>query len=168
MRLTVLFGPPAVGKLTVARELVALTGAKLFHNHFVVDTLTSVFDFGSEPFVRLREQMWLDVFSAAAAEGQDLVFTFAPETTVQPGFVERARAAVEPARRDREQLAAWGDKQRTLSQRPGRARYAVRTVRGTCGTAEAGTRTQYVQYAGPWGQAALRLRYVPNAGGGCA
>ena len=28
------------------------------------------------------------------------------------------------------------------------------------GTAEAGTRTQYVQCAGPWGQAALRLRYT--------
>jgi hypothetical protein len=39
------------------------------------------------------------------------------------------------------------------------------TVRGTYGTPEAGTRTQYVQYAGPWGQAALRPRYVPNAGG---
>ena len=39
------------------------------------------------------------------------------------------------------------------------------TVRGTYGTAEAGTRTQYVQYAGPWGQAALRLRYAPNAYG---
>ena len=26
--------------------------------------------------------------------------------------------------------------------------------------AEAGTRTQYVQYVGPWGQAALRLWYV--------
>ena len=32
------------------------------------------------------------------------------------------------------------------------------TTRGTYGTAEAGTRTQYVQYVGPWGQAALRLR----------
>ena len=39
------------------------------------------------------------------------------------------------------------------------------TVRGTYGTPEAGTRTQYVQYVVPWGQAALRLRYVPNAGG---
>ena len=39
------------------------------------------------------------------------------------------------------------------------------TVRGTYGTAEAGTRTQHVQYAGPWGQAAPRVRYVPNAGG---
>ena len=39
------------------------------------------------------------------------------------------------------------------------------TARGTYSTAEAGTRTPYVQYVGPWGQAALRLRYVPNAGG---
>ena len=39
------------------------------------------------------------------------------------------------------------------------------TVRGTYPTPEAGTCTPYVQYVGPWGQAALRLRYVPNAGG---
>ena len=39
------------------------------------------------------------------------------------------------------------------------------TVRGTYPTPEAGTRTQYVLYVGPWGQAALRLRYVHNAGG---
>ena len=39
------------------------------------------------------------------------------------------------------------------------------TVRGTYGTAVAGTRTPYVQYVAPWGQAALCVRYVPNAGG---
>ena len=39
------------------------------------------------------------------------------------------------------------------------------TVRGTYPTPEAGTRTQYVLYVGPWGQAALRFRYVHNAGG---
>ena len=41
----------------------------------------------------------------------------------------------------------------------------VATVPGTYPTPEAGTRTQYVLYVGPWGQAALRLRYVHNAGG---
>ena len=41
----------------------------------------------------------------------------------------------------------------------------VATVRGTCPTPEAGTRTPYVLYVGPWGQAALCVRYVHNAGG---
>ena len=39
------------------------------------------------------------------------------------------------------------------------------TVRGTYGPAEAGARTQYVRYVAPWGQAALRLWYVHDAGG---
>ena len=39
------------------------------------------------------------------------------------------------------------------------------TPRGTYGTPVAGTRTQYVQYVWPQGQAALRLWYVPYAGG---
>lgn len=96
MKLVFLYGPPAVGKLTVARELAALTGYKLFHNHLVVDALTAVFDFGSDAFIVLRERFWIDVMSAAAATGVDgLIFTFAPERTVTAAFVDRLRDAVE-------------------------------------------------------------------------
>ena len=49
MKLIFLHGLPGVGKLTVARQLAALTGFKLFHNHLTVDLVTSVFEFGSEP-----------------------------------------------------------------------------------------------------------------------
>jgi hypothetical protein len=73
----------------------ALVGYPVFHNHLVVDALTTVFPFGSEPFVRLREQFWLQVFADAARAGRSLTFTFAPEATVPPGFPARARAAVE-------------------------------------------------------------------------
>jgi hypothetical protein len=58
--------------------------------------LTTVFPFGSEPFVRLREQFWLQVFADAARIDRSLTFTFAPEATVQPGFPNRVRAVVEP------------------------------------------------------------------------
>lgn len=91
-KLVFLFGPPAVGKLTIARELAARTGLALFHNHLVVDTLLAVFPFGSEPFVRLREQFWLAVLADAARDGVSLIFTFAPEPTVAPDFPARARA----------------------------------------------------------------------------
>ena len=46
MKLVFLYGPPAVGKFTVAKELAALTGFKLFHNHLTVDVATSIFEHG--------------------------------------------------------------------------------------------------------------------------
>ncbi len=97
MRLVFIHGPAASGKLTVARELAALTGLPLFHNHLVVDALLAVFPFGSPGFVELREAMWMDVFRAAAAEGRSLIFTFHPEASVAPDFPARVVALVEAA-----------------------------------------------------------------------
>lgn len=89
MQLVFLYGPPAAGKLTVARLLAEETGFALFHNHLVVDAVHAVFPFGSSNFVRLREQFWLDVIGAAAAEDRSLIFTFQPEPTVSPDFPQR-------------------------------------------------------------------------------
>ena len=75
MRLVYVYGPPGVGKLTVARELVALTGFKLFHNHLTVNLVRSVFPFNSEPYVRLMRQFRRDMLAEAARSGIDLVFT---------------------------------------------------------------------------------------------
>jgi hypothetical protein len=69
MKLIFLYGLPATGKLAVAVELAAMTGYKLFHNHLVVDLLLSVFEFGSPPFVEMREEIWLSVFEQLHAEG---------------------------------------------------------------------------------------------------
>jgi chloramphenicol 3-O-phosphotransferase len=93
LKLVVLYGLPAAGKLTVARELAELTGYRLFHNHLAVDLLLSVFDFGSPAFVELREQIWLSVFERAAPL-DGLIFTFAPEATVRPEFLTRAETVV--------------------------------------------------------------------------
>lgn len=96
MDLVFVYGPAAVGKLTVARALAQRTGLRLFHNHLVVDALLAVFPFGSPAFVQLRERMWLDVFEAAARAGVSLIFTFAPENTVSHGFPEAAAARIAP------------------------------------------------------------------------
>ncbi len=94
MQLIFLYGQAAVGKLTVARKLAALTGYALFHNHLVVDAVGAVFPFGSSDFVRLRERFWLDVMGAAARDDRSLIFTFAPEPSVAPDFPERVAALV--------------------------------------------------------------------------
>lgn len=97
MKLVFIHGPAAAGKLTVGRALHELTGLRLFHNHLVVDTLLSVFPFGTPSFVALREQIWLSVFEAAAKDGISTIFTFAPEATVNPGFIDKAVSTIQNA-----------------------------------------------------------------------
>jgi hypothetical protein len=98
MTLVVLHGPPACGKLTVARELSRLTGYKLFHNHLTVDLLLAVFEFASPPFVKLREEIWTSVMREAAAAGlPGLVFTFTPERSVSEDFLGRLAGEAEAA-----------------------------------------------------------------------
>src|SRR5918995_574132 len=88
MNLIFLHGMPGVGKLTVASELANLTGFRLFHNHLTVDLVLSVFEFGSQPFVELRERIWLDTFAQACdAKLEGLIFTFAFEKTVRDQFL---------------------------------------------------------------------------------
>ncbi|VTU38958.1 AAA family ATPase [Variovorax sp. RA8] len=97
MKLIFIYGPPASGKLTIARELSRITGLPVFHNHLIVDAVASIFPFGTDQFVRLREQMWLDVMREAAASQRSLIFTFAPEPTVASGFHNRAVDVVKVA-----------------------------------------------------------------------
>lgn len=73
MDLVFLHGRAAAGKLTTARALERRLGWPVFHNHLVVDLLTELFPFGSDPFVRLREQMWLSVIAEAVAVDRSLV-----------------------------------------------------------------------------------------------
>ena len=98
MKLVFLHGMPGVGKLTVARELAKLIGFKVFHNHLTVDLVTSLFEFGTQPFIELRERIWLDTFAhAAAANLNGLIFTFAFEKTVREEFITNATQTVEGA-----------------------------------------------------------------------
>src|SRR5215211_795705 len=87
-------GPVASGKYTVGNTLAELTGLPLFHNHLTVDLAAALFEFGSKPFVELREQIWLLAFEKAARAGQSFIFTFAPENTVRPSFIDEAETAV--------------------------------------------------------------------------
>jgi hypothetical protein len=98
VRLIFIYGMPATGKLTVARELAVKTGFKLFHNHLVVDMLLSVFEFGSPEFVQLREEIWLAVMKEACSAGSPgLIFTFAPERTVRLSFVSEVEKIISEA-----------------------------------------------------------------------
>src|SRR6266550_4063891 len=97
MMLVSIHGAPAVGKLTVARELSRLTGLPLFHNHLTVDLVSSLFAFGTPAFVSLREEIWLAAFAEAARSDLSLIFTFNPERTVNEKFIQKTTDIVEAA-----------------------------------------------------------------------
>jgi hypothetical protein len=69
------FGPPAVGKMTVGRAIADASDFRLFHNHHVLEPLLDVFDYGTPPFNRLLEEFRLRVLEEAATSGTDLVYT---------------------------------------------------------------------------------------------
>jgi shikimate kinase len=95
MKLIVLYGPPASGKYTLAKDLAEKTGFKLFHNHLTVDLLRSVFEFGTPDFFRLSQMMRLEIFAEAAKQKiSGVVFTFVYEKKADNDFIERLSTIV--------------------------------------------------------------------------
>ncbi len=75
MKLVFIYGPPAVGKYTVATELSKLTGYKLFHNHVTVDMVMTLFDFGSREFFELTDKFRLEMIDRASTKGMNVILT---------------------------------------------------------------------------------------------
>ena len=66
MNLLVIFGPPAVGKMTVGQEIAKLTGMKVFHNHMTIDLVHNFFDFGTPGFEKLVRSFRLELLEEVA------------------------------------------------------------------------------------------------------
>ncbi len=77
MKLIIIFGPQAVGKMTVGHELEKITGLKLFHGHMTIDLVSNFFNYSSKSGKRLvrlfREEIFKEV---AASELEGLIFTY--------------------------------------------------------------------------------------------
>lgn len=77
MKFILIFGPQAVGKMTVGQELAKITGLKLFHNHMTIDLVNPFFNFGSETGKRLVNTFRNEIFKAVAvSELEGLIFTY--------------------------------------------------------------------------------------------
>ena len=76
MRLILIFGPPAVGKMTVGREIAQRSNFRLFHNHHTIEPLVEVFGHGTPPFNTLNLEFRRRVIEEAARHDVDLIFTF--------------------------------------------------------------------------------------------
>lgn len=77
MHFIVIFGPPAVGKMTVGRALAQQTGFKLFHNHMTIELLLEFFPFEHPSFQTLVNEFRRRLFEeVAVSDLPGLIFTF--------------------------------------------------------------------------------------------
>ena len=70
--LVLLHGPPASGKLTIAKELSSLIGARVFHNHLTLDVAKALLNFGAPGFWELVHDLRLQSFRAYFENGTDI------------------------------------------------------------------------------------------------
>jgi hypothetical protein len=70
-----IFGPQAVGKMTVCQKLAEITRLKLFHNHMTIDLLEPLLGFTPEMW-RLANMFRREIFEAFVKSDQyGLIFT---------------------------------------------------------------------------------------------
>ncbi|MGY3717445.1 AAA family ATPase [Sutcliffiella cohnii] len=77
MKCVLIFGPQAVGKMTVGQELEKLTGLKLFHNHMTIDLVSHFFSYSTKEGKRLVNLFREEIFNEVAkSDLEGLIFTF--------------------------------------------------------------------------------------------
>jgi hypothetical protein len=77
MKFIVIFGPSAVGKMSVGQALAELADMKLYHNHMSIEAVRPIFDFGTPQFNRLVSLFRLETMKEAAkSDLKGIIFTF--------------------------------------------------------------------------------------------
>jgi len=77
MKCIIIFGPQAVGKMTVGQELVKITDLKLLHNHMTIDLALEFFPYGNQEQLRLSNLFREEIFkSVAGSDLEGMVFTY--------------------------------------------------------------------------------------------
>ena len=77
MKLIHLFGPQAVGKMTVGQELEKITDLKLFHNHMTIDLVAHFFDYSTKEGQMLVNSFRQQIFEAVAkSDLKGMIFTY--------------------------------------------------------------------------------------------
>lgn len=91
MKLLLILGNSAVGKMTVGQELTKLTPFRLFHNHMVIEPVLEVFgDFNTAVIGKLRNVIFEEF---AKSDNYGLIFTFmmAFDQQADWNYIERVK-----------------------------------------------------------------------------
>ena len=74
MKLVMIFGDAAVGKMTVGQELAKITDLRLFHNHMTIEPVIEIFGYFDGDVTKRLRQVYFEEF--AKSENYGMIFTF--------------------------------------------------------------------------------------------
>ncbi|MBQ2668461.1 MAG: AAA family ATPase [Clostridia bacterium] len=74
MKLVLLFGDGAVGKMTVGQELMKITDLRLFHNHMSIEPVVEVFGHFNGNAIRRMREVFFEEF--AQTDNYGMIFTY--------------------------------------------------------------------------------------------
>ena len=91
MKLIILYGAPAAGKLTIAKELAKIADVKIFGNHQMIDVVEPIISRSYDHFVELIYNLQYEVLSAALTMPDNVVFTlgYAANAPGDPEFLQK-------------------------------------------------------------------------------
>ena len=96
MKLVLLFGDAAVGKMTVGQELMKLTGLRLFHNHMTIEPVLEIFgSFHIRAISRMRDVIF-EEFSMTDLPGMIFTFMWDFDRPEDWDYVEHIKSFFEP------------------------------------------------------------------------
>ena len=79
MKLILIYGPPASGKLTVANELTKRINYVVLHNHKTLDLYKEVMEFGTKEFWDKVSTLRFELIETAAESNRNLITTLCYE-----------------------------------------------------------------------------------------
>lgn len=91
MKLVLLFGNGAVGKMTVGQELAQMTGLKLFHNHMTIEPVIEIFGTYNHPVVNRMREVVFEEFAKSDNYGMIFTYMWAFDQPSDWEYVERVK-----------------------------------------------------------------------------
>lgn len=96
MNCILLYGPPAVGKLTIARELSKITDYPIFHNHVTRDLVKDIYGDNLNNHYDLVNGLRNQTLAYCASAGTNLIVTFVYDGPEDDETVRSFITSIEP------------------------------------------------------------------------
>lgn len=146
MKLVLLFGDAAVGKMTVGQEIAKRTALKLFHNHMTIEPVIELFGYYHPQAVLGMRRVIFEEFSKTDAEGMIFTFMWAFDRPEDWSYIAEVVAIFETVNADIYYVELHAPLEVRLERNKTENRLAHKASKRDLATSEARVKREYEKY----------------------